>query len=137
MPELPHRARFPILAPPRPTTVHEVASASDKGRRQRRNEDAVSVFALSLPQDEVDIVVLSVADGLAEHARGHGTSAVAVEVFGDALSGMIGGLAIGPRWQYGLAEVLESALAETNGRIQALPATKRVSPQPPRSRRPS
>ena len=54
--------------------MHEVASASDLGRRLRRNEDAVAIFGLSLPQDDLDIVVLSVADGLGEHARGNGTS---------------------------------------------------------------
>ena len=71
------------------------------GRRRRRNEDAVAVFALGLPQEDLDIVVLAVADGLGEHARGTGTSAVAVEAFGDALGGLVGSLLIGPRWQFG------------------------------------
>jgi hypothetical protein len=70
LPESQHQVRFPILAPPRPTSVHEVASASDLGRRQRRNEDAVVVFALSLPQDDLDIVVLAVEFGIGEVCSG-------------------------------------------------------------------
>lgn len=128
MPESPQQFRFPILSPPRPTSVHDVASASDAGRRQRRNDDAVSVFALSMPQEEIDVVVLAVADGMGEHARGHGASGVAVEAFGDALGGLIGSLVIGPRWQYGLAEIVESAIAETNMRVRALPANGRGQP---------
>ena len=128
MPESQHQVRFPILAPPRPTTVHEVASASDLGRRQRRNEDAVAVFGLSLPQDELDIVVLSVADGLGEHARGSNTSVMAVEAFGDALNGLVGSLLIGPRWQFGLAEIVETAIAETNAKVRAMPPNAKGQP---------
>jgi serine/threonine protein phosphatase PrpC len=128
LPESQHQVRFPILAPPRPTSVHEVASASDLGRRQRRNEDAVSVFALSLPQDDLDIVVLAVADGLAEHARGSGTSMVAVEAFGDALGGLVGSLQIGPRWQFGLAEIVETAIAETNAKVRAMKPNAKGQP---------
>ncbi|MBP2647680.1 MAG: phosphoprotein phosphatase [Gemmatimonadetes bacterium] len=128
MPESPHQVRFPIMSPPRPTTVHEVASASESGRRQRRNDDAVAVFALGLPQEELDIVVLAVADGLGEHARGTGTSAVAVEAFGDALGGLVGSLPIGPRWQFAVAEIVEAAVADTNAKIRALPRTNRGDP---------
>lgn len=128
MPESPHQVRFPIMSPPRPTTVHEVASASESGRRQRRNDDAVAVFALGLPQEELDIVVLAVADGLGEHARGTGTSAVAVEAFGDALGGLVGSLPIGPRWQFAVAEIVEAAVADTNAKIRALPHTNRGDP---------
>jgi hypothetical protein len=53
LPELPQHVRFPILVAPRPAAVHEVASASEHGPRQRRNEDAVAVFALSLRQDDL------------------------------------------------------------------------------------
>ena len=125
MPESHHRVRFPIMSPPRPTTVHEVASASEAGRGQRRNEDAVAVFALGLPQEDLDIVVLAVADGLGEHARGTGTSAVAVEAFGDALGRLVGSLLIGPRWQFGAAEIVETAVAETNAKVRLLPPTNR------------
>lgn len=128
MPESQHQVRFPILAPPRPTSVHEVASASDLGRRQRRNEDAVAVFGLSLPQDDLDIVVLSVADGLGEHARGSNTSVVAVEAFGDALSGLVGSLLIGPRWQFGLAEIVETAITETNAKVRAMAPNAKGQP---------
>jgi len=128
LPESHHRMRFPIMAPPRPATVHEVASASESGRRQRRNEDAVAVFALSLPQEDLDIVVLAVSDGLGEHARGTGTSAVAVEAFGDALGGLVGSLQIGPRWQFGVAEIMDAAVAETNAKIRSLPPTSRGLP---------
>ena len=128
MPESPHQVRFPIMSPPRPTTVHEVASASESGRRQRRNDDAVAVFALGLPQEDLDIVVLAVADGLGEHARGTGTSAVAVEAFGDALGGLVGSLPIGPRWQFAVAEIVEAAVADTNAKIRALPRTNRGDP---------
>jgi len=128
LPESPHQVRFPIMSPPRPTTVHEVASASESGRRQRRNDDAVAVFALGLPQEELDIVVLAVADGLGEHARGTGTSAVAVEAFGDALGGLVGSLPIGPRWQFAVAEIVEAAVADTNAKIRALPRTNRGDP---------
>jgi len=108
--------------------VHEVASASDLGRRLRRNEDAVAVFALSLPQDDLDIVVLAVADGLGEHARGSATSVVAVEAFGDALNGLVGSLLIGPRWQYGLSEIVETAIAETNTRVRAMKPNAKGQP---------
>ena len=128
MPESQHQVRFPILAPPRPASVHEVASASDLGRRLRRNEDAVAIFGLSLPQDDLDIVVLSVADGLGEHARGNGTSVVAVEAFGDALSGLVGSLLIGPRWQYGLAEIVETAMAETNAKVRLMKPNAKGQP---------
>jgi len=128
LPESQHQVRFPILAPPRPASVHEVASASDLGRRLRRNEDAVAVFGLSLPQDDLDIVVLSVADGLGEHARGNGTSVVAVEAFGDALSGLVGSLLIGPRWQYGLAEIVETAMAETNAKVRLMKPNAKGQP---------
>ena len=128
MPESHHRVRFPIMSPPRPTTVHEVASASEAGRRQRRNADAVAVFALGLPQEDLDIVVLAVADGLGEHARGTGTSAVAVEAFGDALGGLVGSLLLGPRWQFAVAEIVETAVADTNAKIRALSPTTRGEP---------
>ena len=128
MPEPHHHVRFPIMAPPRPTTVHEVASASESGRRLRRNEDAVSVFALGLPQEDLDIVVLAVGDGLGEHARGTGTAGVAVEALGDALGGLVGSLLIGPRWQFGMAEIAETAVAETNAKIRALPPTPKGAP---------
>ncbi len=109
------------MAPPRPSTVHEVASASDAGRRRGRNVDAVAVLGLGLPQDDLDIVVLAVSDGLGEHARGDGTSSVAVEAFGDALGGLVGSLHIGPRWQFAMAEIVETAVADTNARVRALP----------------
>ena len=128
MSESPQNVRFPILAPPRPTAVHEVASASDHGRRQRRNEDAVAVFALSLPQDDLDMVVLAVSDGLGEHARGKGTSMVAVEAFGDAMGALVGSLELGPRWQFGLAEIVETAFAETNGKVRSLPPNAKGQP---------
>ena len=108
--------------------MHEVASASDLGRRLRRNEDAVAVFALSLPQDDLDIVVLAVADGLGEHARGSNASVVAVEAFGDALSGLVGSLLIGPRWQFGLAEIVETAIAETNAKVRAMKPNAKGQP---------
>lgn len=113
------------MSPPRPTAVHDVASASDAGRRQRRNEDAVGVFGLSLSQEELDLVVLAVADGLGEHARGQGASSVAVEAFSDAFGAIAGSLTIDPRWQFGLADIVEAAFAETNGKVRALPANGR------------
>lgn len=116
------------MAPPRPATVHEVASASDTGRRLRHNEDAVAVFGLGLPQDDLDMVVLAVADGMGEHARGSGTGGVAVEAFGDALSGLVGSLRIGPRWQFAMAEIVETAVADTNARLRTLPAAGRGLP---------
>ena len=116
------------MAPPRPSTVHEVASASEAGRRRGRNEDAVAVFGLGLPQDDLDIVVLAVSDGLGEHARGDNTSSIAVEAFGDALGGLVGSLQIGPRWQFGMAEIVETAVADTNARIRALPPGRRGLP---------
>ena len=116
------------MAPPRPATVHEVASASDTGRRLRHNEDAVAVFGLGLPQDDLDLVVLAVADGMGEHARGRGAGALAVEAFGDALGGLVGSLLIGPRWQFAMAEIVETAVAETNARVRTLPATGRGQP---------
>jgi protein phosphatase len=128
LPESPQHVRFPILAPPRADAVHEVASASDHGRRQRRNEDAVAVFALSLPQDDIDVVVLAVSDGLGEHARGNGTSMIAVDSFGDSLGALMGSLQLGPRWQFGMAEIVETAIAETNGKVRALPVTAKGQP---------
>jgi protein phosphatase len=128
LPELPQHVRFPILAAPRPAAVHEVASASEHGRRQRRNEDAVAVFALSLRQDDLDVVVLAVSDGLGEHARGIGTSMVAVEAFGDSLGALMGSLQLGPRWQFSMAEIVETAIAETNGKVRSLPPTSKGQP---------
>ncbi len=112
--------RLPILVPPRPASVHEVASRTDTGRQIRRNYDAVSVFALSLPADDLDLVVLAVADGLGVHARGSTASVVAVEAFGDAFTRHAATLATGPRWQRNLAAILEAAFADTNTAVLRL-----------------
>jgi protein phosphatase len=112
--------RLPILVPPRPASVHEVASRTDTGRQIRRNYDAVSVFALSLPADDLDLVVLAVADGLGVHARGSTASVVAVEAFSDAFTRHAATLVPGSRWQRNLASILETAFGETNTAILRL-----------------
>ena len=57
---------------------------------------------------------------------------VAVEAFGDALSGLVTSLVIGPRWQFSLAEIVETAIAETNAKVRAT-RTHRLQPASLRS----
>ena len=113
---------FPILAmPPLAGNLeHEAASATNAGwRGHQGNGDAVSMFALDIPGEDWNGVVLAVANGQA--------SVVAVDALQEHLTESADHLEFTcPSWQQPLARALTSAVGHANamvrGRFQGLGA---------------